>query len=71
MSDNLRHLYLAHLSRDCNKPEIAFSVVQQRMQRSNATHVRVEVTQQAARRALRSVLVKAHVCSDRSDASFQ
>jgi len=48
MSDNLRHLYLAHLSRDCNKPEIAFSVVQQRMQRINATHVRVELTQQAA-----------------------
>lgn len=46
VSANLRHLYLAHLSRECNKPELAFQVVHERLQRIGATHVQLELTSQ-------------------------
>jgi len=46
MSAELRHLYLGHLSRDCNRPALAFGVVQERLQQIGATHVRLEVTTQ-------------------------
>ena len=47
MSGDLRHLYLGHLSRDCNKPELAFRVVQKRLQKIGAAHVQLTVTTQA------------------------
>ena len=43
---SLRHLYLGHLSRECNKPELARRVVQQRLDGMGATHVRLELTAQ-------------------------
>ena len=46
MSAELRHLYLGHLSRECNKPEIARRVMDARLQKIGATHVRVEVAAQ-------------------------
>jgi len=46
MSADLRHLYLGHLSRDCNRPALAFGVVQERLQQIGATHVRLELTTQ-------------------------
>jgi phosphoribosyl 1,2-cyclic phosphodiesterase len=46
MTDQLRHLYLAHLSRECNKPELAYKVVHQRLQQIGATHVHLELTAQ-------------------------
>lgn len=42
----LRHLYLGHLSTDCNRPELAFGVLNGRLQSIGATHVRVELTSQ-------------------------
>ena len=48
VSAELRHLYLAHLSRDCNRPEIAHRVMSERVAKIGATHLRVELTQQAA-----------------------
>jgi phosphoribosyl 1,2-cyclic phosphodiesterase len=47
MSADLRHLYLGHLSRECNRPELAHRVMSERLQRIGATHVRVELTSQA------------------------
>lgn len=47
MSAELRHLYLGHLSRECNRPELAHGVVKERLQRIGATHVRLELTSQA------------------------
>jgi phosphoribosyl 1,2-cyclic phosphodiesterase len=41
-SDRLRHVFLAHLSRDCNRPEIAQRVVSQNL----PGHVRVVVSSQ-------------------------
>lgn len=46
VSAQLRHLYLGHLSRDCNRPELAFRTVSERLQRIGATHVQVESTSQ-------------------------
>ena len=46
MSDTLRHLYLGHLSQDCNRPNLAFGVVQDRLHQIGATHVRLELTTQ-------------------------
>ena len=46
MSAGLRHLYLGHLSRECNRPELAFRVVHERLQKIGATHVRLELTSQ-------------------------
>ena len=44
----LQHVYLGHLSRDCNRPELALRVVQERLDQIGASHVRLEATQQAA-----------------------
>lgn len=43
---DLRQIYLGHLSRDCNKPEIAHRVVSERLQKIGANHVRAELTSQ-------------------------
>lgn len=48
ISAHLRHLYLGHLSRECNRPEIAKRVMQQRLEKLGATHVRLEVATQNA-----------------------
>jgi phosphoribosyl 1,2-cyclic phosphodiesterase len=47
VSENLQHLYLGHLSRDCNRPELAHQTVAERLDHVGATHVTVEVTSQA------------------------
>ena len=47
MSADLRHLYLGHLSRECNRPELAHRVMQERMQKIGACHVKVELTAQS------------------------
>jgi phosphoribosyl 1,2-cyclic phosphodiesterase len=46
MSGDLRHLFLGHLSRDCNKPELAHRVMATRLQTLGANHVQVTVAQQ-------------------------
>ncbi len=46
MSDSLRHLYLGHLSRECNRPELAHRVIRERLQKIGATHVTTELTSQ-------------------------
>jgi len=46
VSAQLQHLYLGHLSRDCNRPELAFRSVSGRLQNIGATHVKVESTSQ-------------------------
>ncbi len=48
LSPQLRHLYLGHLSRDCNRPELAHRVVSERLRGLGAAHVRVEATSQDA-----------------------
>jgi phosphoribosyl 1,2-cyclic phosphodiesterase len=45
-SAELRHLYLAHLSADCNRPELAHRAVTGALRDAGATHVRVETTSQ-------------------------
>ena len=47
MSADLRHLYLGHLSRECNRPELAHRVVGDRLSAIGATHVRLELTTQS------------------------
>jgi len=42
----LRHLYLGHLSRDCNTPELAYGAINTRLQRMGATHVKIESASQ-------------------------
>jgi phosphoribosyl 1,2-cyclic phosphodiesterase len=46
MSADLRHLYLGHLSRECNKPELAQNVMAEKLRIMGATHVRLELTAQ-------------------------
>lgn len=48
VSEQLRHMYLGHLSRECNRPELAFRAVSTRMEKIGATHVKVESTSQDA-----------------------
>jgi phosphoribosyl 1,2-cyclic phosphodiesterase len=48
MSADLRHLYLGHLSRECNRPQLAFQVMSRRLEKIGASHVRLELTSQAA-----------------------
>jgi phosphoribosyl 1,2-cyclic phosphodiesterase len=47
MSGELRHLYLGHLSRDCNKPELAQRVMSKRLETLGATHVQLNITSQS------------------------
>lgn len=42
----LRQLYLGHLSRDCNKPEIAHSAIAKRLEKTGAKHIAMQVTSQ-------------------------
>jgi phosphoribosyl 1,2-cyclic phosphodiesterase len=42
MCAGLKHLYLAHLSQQCNKPEIAMRVMNQCLQQLGATHVNLQ-----------------------------
>jgi len=46
VSAELRHLYLGHLSRECNRPELAGRVMRERLEKIGARHVRVEMTSQ-------------------------
>lgn len=46
MSADLRHVYLGHLSRECNKPELAHAVVQRKLHEIGATHVHLKSTSQ-------------------------
>lgn len=46
VSADLRQLYLGHLSSDCNRPEIAFQTVSERLTRIGATHVAITTAAQ-------------------------
>ena len=46
MSAGLRHLFLAHLSRECNKPELAEQVMAEQLHQIGAGHVRLRVAAQ-------------------------
>jgi phosphoribosyl 1,2-cyclic phosphodiesterase len=46
MSADLRQLYLAHLSRECNKPELAEHVMAEQLHHIGATHVRLQLAAQ-------------------------
>jgi phosphoribosyl 1,2-cyclic phosphodiesterase len=46
LSPALRRLYLGHLSRDCNRPELALQAVAGRLKSLGGTHVWVEPTSQ-------------------------
>ncbi len=43
---DLRHVYLGHLSRDCNRPELAHRAVSERLAGIGATSIRIENTSQ-------------------------
>ena len=47
MSGDLRHLYLSHISRECNRPQLAFEVMSRRLEKMGASHVRLELAFQA------------------------
>ncbi len=48
ISTELRHLYLGHLSGDCNRPELAFAEVNGRLSKLGAGHVPVVTARQDA-----------------------
>ena len=43
-SSSLSRIYLGHLSRDCNRPELAYRVVAEKLRVLGATHIRLENT---------------------------
>jgi len=46
ISADLKHLFLGHLSQDCNRPELALNTVSSRLQALGANHVHTVVTSQ-------------------------
>ena len=48
VTPNLRHVYLGHLSRECNNPDLAMRVMTHRVERLGAAHVELELTNQTA-----------------------
>jgi hypothetical protein len=49
VSAELENVYLGHLSRDCNRPDLALKTVQKRLDEVGATHVHVNSTSQDTR----------------------
>jgi phosphoribosyl 1,2-cyclic phosphodiesterase len=47
LSERLRRLFLVHLSRECNRPELALKAVAGRLLKMGGTHVTVETTSQS------------------------
>jgi len=47
MHAELKHLFLAHLSRECNKPELAFRAVHASLNKIGAAHCKLEIASQA------------------------
>jgi phosphoribosyl 1,2-cyclic phosphodiesterase len=45
-TSRLRHVVLAHLSRDCNKPELAHKVMAEQLRHTGATHVHLTLAHQ-------------------------
>lgn len=46
VGEAMQHVLLAHLSRDCNRPELALGAIRERVERLGARHVQVMVTSQ-------------------------
>jgi phosphoribosyl 1,2-cyclic phosphodiesterase len=46
MSAELKHLYLAHLSSECNRPELARYVMSERLHQISATHIQLRLAAQ-------------------------
>lgn len=46
VSDELSHIYMAHLSKDCNDPALAEKAVQQEIDKTGARHIRIHRTNQ-------------------------
>lgn len=46
MSAELKHIYLAHLSRECNKPELAEYIMAEQLHHIGAVHVRMQIAAQ-------------------------
>lgn len=46
MSADLKHVYLAHLSRECNKPELAEHVMAEQLHHIGAKHVQMKIAAQ-------------------------
>jgi phosphoribosyl 1,2-cyclic phosphodiesterase len=46
MSAEMKHLYLAHLSRECNRPELAHNVMAEQLHHIGATHVQLQLAAQ-------------------------
>ena len=46
MSSELRQLYLAHLSRECNTPQLAEHVMAEQLFHIGATHVQLQIAAQ-------------------------
>jgi len=46
MSADLGHLYLGHLSRECNRPQLALEVMKRQLEKLGARHVQLEVASQ-------------------------
>ncbi|MCS7048408.1 MAG: MBL fold metallo-hydrolase [Verrucomicrobiae bacterium] len=46
--EHLHHVFLAHLSRDCNRPELATRAVGEQLYRRGARHIRLTVATQDA-----------------------
>jgi len=44
--DKLRHVFLAHLSRDCNRPNLAQQAVDEKLRKIGASHIAVAVASQ-------------------------
>jgi phosphoribosyl 1,2-cyclic phosphodiesterase len=46
MSAGLKHLFLAHLSRECNRPELAQHVMAEQLHHIGATHIQLQIARQ-------------------------
>ncbi len=67
MSADLRHLYLGHISRECNRPDLALRVVSERLEKIGAQHVHLELTSQKV--PCQTLTLSQPACSSQEPAS--
>jgi len=46
VSPELKYVFLGHLSKDCNRPDLAYEIVAERCYKLGANHIRLEVARQ-------------------------
>ena len=61
VNQDLTHIYLGHISRDCNDPKLAYNVVMDKLVKIGASHITADVTDQDRANPTRVISAKSSI----------